>query len=56
MELNKKYGDYTLPDQVLEIMYEGQTSYQVVVENSKQSLSLKCYDTGEIKVQKKTKK
>jgi hypothetical protein len=56
VELSKKYADYTQPEQVLEIMYEGQTSYQVVVENSKQSLSLKCYDTGEIKVQKKTKK
>ena len=56
MELSRKYGDYKVSDQVFEQSFEGQTSYLISIDNSKMILKLKCYSSGEIDVESKTKK
>ena len=56
LTLSKKYGEYAISEQVLELTYEGQTRYYFSVENDKQVVQLKCYSNGEIDVEGKTKK
>ncbi len=56
LELAKKYGEYTIAGHAFELTFEGQTSYYITADNSKQVLNLKCYSNGEINVESKTKK
>ncbi len=56
LELAKKFSEYTVSAQAFELNYEGQTSYYLTVENSKQVLKLKCYSNGDIDVESKIKK
>ncbi len=56
LELAKKYFEYTISEHAYELNFEGQTSYYITAENSKQALSLKCYSNGDIEVTSKTKK
>jgi hypothetical protein len=54
--INDRYNGYTVAKVVNEFYFEGQTSYYVYVDNSKQALKLKCSASGEISVESKTKK
>lgn len=54
--LKEKYSDYYLPNNVIEMVLEGQTSYYINAESKTRSLQLKCYSDGDINVEKKTKK
>ena len=56
LAISSKYQDYDVAKTVTELNFEGQTSYFVVVENSKQILKLKCNSSGDIMVNNKTKK
>lgn len=56
LQIGKKYSDYTLVGQVSEINFEGQTHYYFTIENSKQSLNLKCSGDGEVSVESRKKK
>jgi hypothetical protein len=56
LSVGSKYQGYDLAKSATEITYEGQTSYYVSVENSKQILKLKCAANGDISIDKKTKK
>ncbi len=56
LAISDKYQGYDVAKTVTELNYEGQTSYFVVVENSKQVLKLKCNSSGAIMVNSKTKK
>jgi hypothetical protein len=56
LSLAGKYQDYNLAKTATELTYQGQTSYYIVAENSKQILKLKCTSGGDISVENKTKK
>ena len=56
LSLADKYQDYTLAKTATELTYQGQTSYYIMAENSKQVLKLKCTSGGDISVERKTKK
>jgi len=56
MAISNKYQNYDVAKTVTELTYEGQTSYNVIVENSKQFLKLKCSSSGDITVVNKIKK
>ena len=56
LSLEDKYKDYTLAKTATELTYQGQTSYYIIAENSKQILKLKCTTGGDISVENKTKK
>jgi hypothetical protein len=56
LSLEDKYKDYSLAKTVTELTYQGQTSYYVFAENSKQVLKLKCSTSGDISVENRTKK
>ncbi len=56
LSIADKYEGYTLAKTVTELTYEGQTSYYVTAENSKQIIKLKCSSGGYISVEHKTKK
>ncbi len=56
LAIANKYQGFSVGNTVTEITYEGQTSYYVTVENDKKNLKLKCTGTGEINIDKKTKK
>jgi len=56
LAISDKYQGYDVAKTVTELNYQGQTSYFVVVENSKQTLKLKCNSSGDITVDSKTKK
>lgn len=52
----EKYQGYEVGKIASEIHFEGQDSYYVTVENSKQILKLKCLPNGDMSVVTKTKK
>jgi hypothetical protein len=56
LSLKERYKDYTLAKTATELTYQGQTSYYIIAENSKQILKLKCSTGGDISVENKTKK
>lgn len=56
LALSQKYSEYTIPDQVTELSYDGETIYQVFVSNEKKTLQLKIRANGDISVEKKIKK
>jgi hypothetical protein len=56
LALSKNYAEYTPASRVIELSYEGVTSYYITVENNKQVLKLKCYSNGDIEVEGKIKK
>ena len=56
LSLENKYKDYNLAKTVTELTFQGQTSYYVFAENSKQVLKLKCSTSGDISVENKAKK
>jgi hypothetical protein len=56
LSLANNYAGYTLAKTVTELTYQGQTSYYVFAENSKQVLKLKCSTSGDISIENKTKK
>ena len=56
MELAKKYSGYSVSAKVMELNFEGQTSYYIDVQDNTQVLSLKCSSNGDISVDHKTKK
>jgi len=56
MAIAEKYQGYAVAKVATEITYDGQTSYYVNVENSKQILKLKCGADTTIGVDTKTKK
>jgi carbamoylphosphate synthase large subunit len=56
MEVAKKYEGYTVSPKSMELNYEGTTRYYLYVENDKQVLKLKCSGSGNIEVERKTKK
>jgi hypothetical protein len=56
LAISEKYGNYKVSPSVTELNYDGKTSYYVTVENDLQTLQLKCDNTGDIVVDKKTKK
>jgi hypothetical protein len=56
LAIKEKYKDYSMANTASEITYEGQTSYTITVENSKQVLNLKCLSNGDISVVSKNKK
>ena len=56
MAIANRYEGYIVAKTATEITYEGQTSYYVTVENNKQAVKLKCAATGEISVDRKSKK
>lgn len=56
MALAKKYEDFALPPTAMELNFEGQTTYYLVLENDRKIMNLKCFSNGEIIVENKTKK
>lgn len=56
LAITNRYKDYTVANNVSEIVFDGQTNYYVNVENSQKILKLKCNSYGEITVERKTKK
>ena len=56
MAIANKYEGYDVEKTVTEVIYEGQTSYYVTVENNKQELKLKCSSNADISVNSKKKK
>lgn len=56
LAISSKYQNYTVAKTTTELTYDGQTSYYVLAENSKQILKLKCTSSGDIVVDSKTKK
>jgi hypothetical protein len=56
LSLTNKYGDYTVDKTATELTFDGQTSYFVTAENSKQIVRLKCTSNGDVTVENKTKK
>lgn len=56
MELAKKYKDYSISSTVVELNFEGQTSYYIDVQDNSQSLCLKASSNGDISVDSRVKK
>ena len=56
LSLADKYSGYTLAKSATELTYQGETSYYIIAENSKQVVKLKCTSGGDISVENKTKK
>lgn len=56
LALSEKYSQYTIPDQVTELTFDGDTMYQVFVSDEKKTLQLKIRANGDISVEKKIKK
>ncbi len=56
LAIKANYNGYTVAQNVTELIFEGQTSYYVNIENSKKILRLKCSSDGSIHVDSKTKK
>ena len=56
LELSKKYAAYKISTTAYELNYEGQTSYYLSADNSKQVLNLKCSANGYIETESRTKK
>lgn len=56
MALAKKYEDFALPPTAMELNFEGQTTYYLVLENDRKIMNLKCFSNGEIIVENKIKK
>lgn len=56
LAIANSYKDYTVANNVSEIVFDGQTNYYVNVETSQKVLKLKCNSYGEITVERKTKK
>ena len=56
LEISKNYDDFSTPEQVTELIFEGQTTYYLSVENDRQIVNLKCYSNGDMEVESKTKK
>jgi hypothetical protein len=56
LALTEKYSQYTIPDQVTELTYDGETKYQVFVSDEKKTIQLKIRSNGDITVEKKIKK
>lgn len=56
MAIAEKYEGYKVGKNASEISFEGESSYYIVVENSKQTIKLKCYSNGDMSVVSKTKK
>ena len=53
LELSKRYGDYAIDANAVELNFDGQTVYYVNVQNNLQSLKLKYFSNGELSVEKK---
>lgn len=56
LAITERYAGYTVANNVTELIFEGQTSYYVNIENSKKMLRLKCSSYGDITVDNKAKK
>ena len=54
--LQAKYPDFTISSQVAEVRYEGKTFYNVVAQDKKKILKLKCLANGRIFVESRFKK
>ena len=53
--LSEKYNQYTMPEVVTELNFEGETHYYLTVANAKQTLKLKFMANGEETVVEKIK-
>ena len=56
MELAKRYSGYSISSKLVELNFEGQTSYYIDAQDNKQELTLKCSGNGDISVDHRTKK
>lgn len=56
LAVTNKYAGYEVGKSVIEINYEGATSYYITVTNENQIVKLKCSNNGELEVESKTKK
>jgi hypothetical protein len=56
LSLASKYDDYTLAKTATELTFDGQTSYYISAENSKQVVRFKCSSNGDVVIENKTKK
>jgi len=55
MAIAEKYAGYQVDKSVIELTFEGVTRYYVNVSNKNEAVKLKCYSTGELDVERKTK-
>ncbi len=56
LAIAEQYKDYKTDNVVTELTYESVTRYYVTVSNDKQTLRLKCFNSGDIEVERKIKK
>ena len=56
LAVGAQYEGYEVGKSVIELTYENVTRYYVTVSNSKETVSLKCYNNGDLDVERKTKK
>jgi hypothetical protein len=56
MAIANRYKSYKLYNTATELVYEGETSYSLTIEDGKQILKLRCSSNGDITVAGKIKK
>lgn len=56
LAIDEKYNGYQVSDVVTELTFASATRYYVTVSNDKQTLRLKCLNSGDIEVESKIKK
>lgn len=56
MAIADRYSGFLVNKSVTELTFEGVTRYYVNVENESQAIKLKCYSSGDLEVESKTKK
>jgi len=56
MELAKKYNNYSISSKVIELNFEGQTSYYIDAQDNTQTICLKASSNGDISVDSRVKK
>lgn len=56
LAIDENYEGYKIGKSAIELTFKGLTRYYVTVENGQETVKLKCYSSGEIRVEQKTKK